>query len=182
MNVPRDCSRATNEPLVFEILGRSRVSTLVCHPGLNSLTGGGCLERPTCRVLVVDDYEPWRSFAIRTLQKKPEVQVVSEASDGLEAVQKAQELQPDLILLDIGLPTLNGIAAARRILQYAPQIKILFVSEQRSSAIVEEALGTGARGYVVKSKAATELWPAVEAVLQGKQFVSANLTDSALRF
>jgi len=137
------------------------------------------LERSTYRVLVVDDYQPWRSFATRTLQQKPELLVVSEASDGLEAVQKAQELQPDLILLDIGLPTLNGIAAARRILRYAPKTKILFVSEQRSSDIVEEALGTGARGYVVKSKAATELWPAVEAVLQGKQFVSANLTDSA---
>jgi len=137
------------------------------------------LERSTYRVLVVDDYQPWRSFATRTLQQKPELLVVSEASDGLEAVQKAQELQPDLILLDIGLPTLNGIAAARRILRHAPKIKILFVSEQRSSDIVEEALGTGARGYVVKSKAATELWPAVDAVLQGKQFVSANLTDSA---
>ena len=86
---------------------------------------------------MVDDYEPWRSFATRTLQKKSELQVVSEASDGLEAVLKAQELQPDLILLDIGLPTLNGIAAARRILQYAPKTRILFLSEQRSSDIVE---------------------------------------------
>lgn len=137
------------------------------------------MERSTYRVLVVDDYEPWRSFVTRTLQKIPELQVISEASDGLEAVQKAQELQPDLILLDIGLPTLNGIAAARRILQHAPKTRILFVSEQRSSDIVEEALGTGARGYVVKSKAATELWRAVEAVLQGNQFISAKLTDSA---
>jgi DNA-binding NarL/FixJ family response regulator len=128
---------------------------------------------------VVDDYEPWRSFATRTLQKKPELQVVSEASDGLEAVQKAQELQPDLILLDIGLPTLNGIAAARRILQHAPKTKILFMSEQRSSDIVEEALSTGARGYVVKADAANELLPAVEAVLQGKQFcLSKSLTGS----
>jgi len=147
--------------------------------GLELLTGGGGLERSIYRVLVVDDNEPWRSFATRTLQKNPELQVVSEASDGLEAVLKAQELQPDMILLDIGLPTLNGIAAARRILQHAPQTRILFMSEQRSSDIVEEALGTGARGYVVKSKAATELWPALEAVLQGKRFVSANLIDSA---
>ena len=127
---------------------------------------------------MVDDYEPWRSFALRTLQKKPELQVVSEASDGLEAVQKAQELQPDLILLDIGLPTLNGIEAARQILQYAPNTKIVFVSEQRSSDIVGEALRTGVGGYVVKSKAATELLPAVEAALQGKPFVSASLTCS----
>lgn len=129
---------------------------------------------------MVDDYEPWRSFASRTFQNNPELQIVGEASDGLEAVQKAQELQPDLILLDIGLPTLNGIAAARQILQHAPKIKILFLSEQRSSDIVEEALGTGARGYVLKSDAANELLPNVEAVLQGKQFcLSKSLSGSA---
>jgi len=136
------------------------------------------LGKSKFRVLAVDDYEPWRSFALRTLQKKPELQVVGEASDGLEAVQKAQELQPDLILLDIGLPTVNGIEAARQILQFAPNTKILFVSEQRSSDIVEEALRTGAGGYLVKSKAATELLPAVEAVLQGKQFIRPSLTSS----
>ena len=125
---------------------------------------------------MVDDYEPWRNFFSSALQMKQGLLVVGEASDGSEAVQKAQELQPDLILLDIGLPTVNGIEAARRILQYAPEIKILFVSEQRSSDIVEEALRTGAGGYVVKSKAASELLPAVEAVLRGKQFVSASLT------
>jgi CheY-like chemotaxis protein len=104
---------------------------------------------------------------------------VGEASDGLEAIQKAQELRPDLILLDIGLPTVNGIEAARRILQYAPNAKILFVSQERSSDIVQEALRTGACGYVLKSSAATELLPAVEAVLHGKQFASASLTASA---
>jgi len=134
------------------------------------------LGKSKFRVLAVDDYEPWRSFALRTLQKKPELQVVGEASDGLEAVQKAQELQPDLILLDIGLPTVNGIEAARQILQFAPNTKILFVSEQRSSDIVEEALRTGARGYLVKSKAATELVTAVEVVLQGEEFLSTSLT------
>jgi len=128
---------------------------------------------------VVDDYEPWCSFASRTLREKPELQVVGEASDGLEAVHKTQRLQPDILLLDIGLPTINGIEAARRILQFAPETKIIFVSEQQSPDIVEEALRTGADGYVVKSKAATELLPAVEAVLQGKQFVSASLTLSA---
>jgi DNA-binding NarL/FixJ family response regulator len=137
------------------------------------------LGRSTLRVLVIDDYEPWRSFVLRTLREVPELQVVSEASDGSEAVQKAQGLQPDLILLDIGLPTVNGIEAARRILRYAPNTKILFVSEQGSPDIVEEALRTGAGGYVVKSKAATELLPAVEAVLLGKQFVSASLTTCA---
>jgi len=125
---------------------------------------------------VVDDYEPWRRFVSTTLRERRELQLIAEAVDGPEAVQVAQQLQPDLILLDIGLPTINGIEAARRILQSAPKTKILFVSEQRSADVAEEALRTGAGGYVVKSHAATELLPAVEAVLQGKRFVSAGLT------
>ena len=129
----------------------------------------------TIRVLVVDDYEPWRRFICSALQKRPELQVVGEVSDGLEAVQQAEQLQPDLILLDIGLPTLNGIEAARRIRKASPTSKILFASENRSVDVAEEALSTGADGYVVKSAAASELLPAVEAVLQGKKFVSASL-------
>lgn len=132
------------------------------------------------RVLVVDDYEPWLNFATKTLRGKLELRVVGEASDGLEAVQKAKVLQPDLILLDIGLPTINGIQAARRILQHAPKTKILFVSEQRSPDIVEEALRTGAGGYVVKSDAASELLPAVKVLLEGKRFVSASLAGLEL--
>src|SRR5262249_34952219 len=122
-----------------------------------------------------DDYERWRRFARSTLRNETEVQVVSEASDGLEAIEQAQQLQPDLILLDIGLPTLNGIEAARRMRQVSPTSKILFVSENRSVDVAEEALSTGAWGYVVKSDAGRELVPAVKAVLEGKQFVSASL-------
>jgi DNA-binding NarL/FixJ family response regulator len=126
------------------------------------------------RILVVENFEPLRHFVCSTLQKQPEYQVISEVSDGAEAVQKAQELQPDLILLDIGLPTLNGFEVARRIREHAPRSKILFVSEDRSANIAESALRIGASGYVIKSNAARELLPAVGAVLQGKQFVSAN--------
>ena len=108
------------------------------------------METSAFRVLVVDDHEPWRRFIVSTLQTRPDLQVMSEASDGLDAVQKAVELQPHLILLDIGLPKLNGIEAARQILRSAPKSKILFVSENRSSDIVDEALQAGAVGYVVK--------------------------------
>ena len=132
------------------------------------------------RVLVVDDYEPWRRFFSTTLQKKRELQVIGQVSDGLEAVQQAQETQPDLILLDIGLPTLNGIEAARRIREVSPASKVLFVSENRSRDIAEEALSTGANGYVVKSDAANELLPAVDTVLQGKRFVSTSLAGHDL--
>jgi DNA-binding NarL/FixJ family response regulator len=128
------------------------------------------------RVLMVDDYAPWRRFVSSMLQKQPELQVIGEVSDGLEAVRKAEELQPDLILLDIGLPKLNGIEAARRIRKLSPIPKILFASENRSPAIAREALRTGAGGYVVKSDAATQLLPAVNAVLEGKRFVSASLS------
>jgi DNA-binding NarL/FixJ family response regulator len=127
------------------------------------------------RVLVVDDFEPFRRFVCSTLGKRQDLQVIGEVSDGLEAVQKAEELQPDLILMDIGLPILNGIEAARRIRGLSPESKILFLSENRSWEIAEEALCTGAGGYVVKSDAGSELLPAVEAVLHGKQFVSASL-------
>ena len=134
------------------------------------------MVKPSIRVLVVDDYEPLRHLFVSTLGRQPELQVIGELSDGLEAVLRARELQPDLILLDIGLPTLNGIEAARRIREQSPESKILFLSENRSWDVVEEALHTGAGGYVLKSDAGNELLPAVEAVLQGKQFVSSSLS------
>lgn len=109
------------------------------------------------------------------LQKQSQFQVIAEVSDGLEAVNQARQLQPDLILLDIGLPTLNGIEAARRIREVSARSKVLFVSENRSTDVVAEALRTGAGGYVVKSDAARDLLLAVSAVLQGKRFVSAGL-------
>jgi DNA-binding NarL/FixJ family response regulator len=136
------------------------------------------LTTSSIRVLVVDDYAPWRRFVSSTLQTQPELEVVAEVSDGLDAIYQSQELQPDLILLDIGLPVLNGIEAARRIREVSPASKILFVSENRSVDVVEAALSTGAGGYVVKSDGASKLLPAVAAVLQGKQFVSVSLTNS----
>jgi DNA-binding NarL/FixJ family response regulator len=136
------------------------------------------------RVLVVDDYQPWVRLIRSMLPEAWELQVIAEASDGREAVQKAIELQPDLILLDIGLPALNGIEAARQIRQHNPKARILFVSEQRSPDVVREALTTGS-GYVVKSCAPRELLPAIKTVLEGGRFVSASvqgqkLTDSKI--
>ena len=101
-------------------------------------------------------------------------------SDGLEAVQKAEELKPDLILLDIGLPTLNGIEAARRILELAPESKIIFLTLQTSPAFVQEAMRLGAWGYVFKTHAAADLLPAINAVLSGQQFVSCATVCAAL--
>jgi len=128
---------------------------------------------------LIDDYEPWRRFLCSILEKETELQVIAEVSDGLEAVQKAEELQPDLILLDIGLPKLNGIKAARQIEKLCPKSRILFLSEQSSTDVVEEALNTGAYGYVFKSDARTELLSAVEAVIRGEQFVGRRFTGYA---
>jgi DNA-binding NarL/FixJ family response regulator len=114
---------------------------------------------------VADDFEPWRRLLHTILRENPELQVVCEVSDGLEAVQKALELQPDLILLDIGLPTLSGIEAARRIRTLVPNAKILFVSENYSMDIARGTLSAGGCGYVIKSDA-------------GRQFVSARLGQS----
>jgi len=130
------------------------------------------IEGSSIRVLVVDDYEPFRRFVCSTLRKRPAFQIVGEASDGAEAVRQAEELKPDLILLDIGLPTLNGMAAARQIRKLAPDSKIIFVSQESSPDLVQEALSLGARGYVAKTRAASDLLAAVEEVLEGRPFVS----------
>lgn len=127
------------------------------------------------RVLVVEDFEPFRRFVCSTLGKRPELQIVGTVSDGLEAVQKAEELHPDLILLDVGLPTLNGIEAARQIRKLSPESKLLFVSQEFSADVVREALSLGALGYVAKAKAGNELLAAVEEVCQGRLFVGAGL-------
>ena len=103
------------------------------------------------RVLVVDDYEPWRQQVCSILQIQPELRVVAEAGDGLEAVQKAQELKPDLILLDIGLPNLNGLEAAKQIRQAAPDAQIIFLTQNSDRDVVRAALSTGAQGYVLKT-------------------------------
>lgn len=110
------------------------------------------------------------------LEEIPELQIIEEVADGLEAVQKAEDLQPDLIMLDIGLPSLNGIDAARRIRKLSPKSKILFMSQESSAHVVQEALALGALGYVVKAHAGSELIPALEEVLQGRQFVSSGLS------
>ena len=125
------------------------------------------------KVLVVDDYAPWLHFVSIALAVKPEIQVVGEAQDGITAIQKASQLKPDLVVLDIGLPDMSGIEVARRILEMAPKTRILFLTEATARDIVRDALLTGAQGYVVKSSAAKELVPAVEAVLLDCHFVSA---------
>ena len=132
------------------------------------------------RVLVVEDYAAFRRVLVSAIQSKAEIQVICEVADGPEAVQKARELQPELILLDIGLPRLNGIEAARQIRNLSPESKILFVSQESSADIVQAALETGAKGYVVKADVGRELIPALDAVLRGQTYVSKSLSGHGL--
>ena len=103
------------------------------------------------------------------------MQIVGEVSDGLEAVRRAEELRPDLILLGVDLPSLSGLAVARQIRTLSPNSKIIFVTQESDPSIVEGALSLGALGYVVKTRIASTLVAAVEAVLEGRQFVSGGL-------
>jgi DNA-binding NarL/FixJ family response regulator len=128
-------------------------------------------------VLVVEDFPQFRQLVCSSLNKRPELQIVCEVSDGLDAVQKAHELQPDLILMDVWLPTLNGFEAARRIRKLSPESKILFVSQEFSADVVQEAFRLGALGYVVKTRVVGDLLAAVEAVRRGGRFASSGLCD-----
>jgi DNA-binding NarL/FixJ family response regulator len=118
------------------------------------------------RVLVVDDFEKWRRYVHSTVEQIHGIEVVGEAADGLEAIQKAKDLQPDLILLDIGLPRLNGIEVARRLSTISPESKIIFFTENRSLEIKQEAFRAGGSAYVIKSNSESELIAAVNALLK----------------
>ena len=124
------------------------------------------------RVLVVEDFVPYRQFTCVTLASVCGLQVVGEASDGLEAIQKAVELKPDLIVLDIGLPSLNGIEVAREIRSLVPESIIIFLTQESSADVMQLAFSVGARGYVAKSNADSDLLAAVDAVLLGMTFLS----------
>jgi two-component system nitrate/nitrite response regulator NarL len=136
------------------------------------------------RTLVVDDFSSFRRRVCWMLEENPEVRLIGEAADGAEAVQKAVESQPDLILLDSDLPKLSGIEAARQIRKVVPKSKLLFVSQDSNPEVVQAAFQLGARGYVIKSDAARELLTAVKSVIQGARYVSRalaglDLTDAA---
>ena len=127
------------------------------------------------RILLVDDNEPFRRFVASALHDQPNLHVIGEVGDGFEAVRQAEAMQPDLILLDIGLPGLNGIGAARRMGELAPNARIIFLTQESSTDMVREALSLGAWGYLIKVQAGKELLVAVEMVMQGKRFVSSGL-------
>ena len=126
------------------------------------------------RIVVVDDIEDWRRWLASMLREEP-FEIIGEASNGLEAVYRVAQTQPTVVLLDIGLPRLNGIEAGVRIRRVAPDAKILYLSQEFDPDIVRAALQLGAFGYVLKSDAARELVEAIHTVVRGKKFVSSGV-------
>jgi len=123
------------------------------------------------RVLIVDDFAPWHSLIKTQLEHEPKWQIIGSALDGLDAVQKTRDLQPDLLLMDICLPKLNGIEAARQIRELVPEAKIIFLSSNMHPDVAEAALNAGGLGCIPKWNVAECLVPGIESVLAGQPFI-----------
>lgn len=130
------------------------------------------MQSANIRIVVVDNYAPWRLFVALALAARPDIHVVAEAGDGLTALQKVTELQPDVVITAIRLPDIGGIELARQIGKLAPMTKTMFLTDVCSEKVVKEGLSTGAYCYVLKADAARDLLPALEALLQDDYFVS----------
>lgn len=141
---------------------------------MQTLNGGASLTR-LHRVLVVEDHAAFRRIVCELLRESAALQIVGEAADGLDAVRQAEALQPDVVVLDISLPTLNGLEAASRIRAVAPGAKVMFITVELSLEVMEEALQRGAHGYVYKPRAQRDMLPVLDAILGGARFVSGGL-------
>ena len=140
---------------------------------MGSSTGWGPQPK---RILVVDDFAAWRRFLNTLLDLTPEWQVSGEAVTGAEAIARAVELHPDLVLLDIDLPDIDGIEIARQLRVILPKTKVVFLTAEPSPEVVTVAMSTGAVGYLLKSQVVHELLPALACVFSGKQFISKGIT------
>jgi len=134
---------------------------------------------PKVRILVADDHEIVRRGARAVLETQPGWEVVAEAKDGREAVEKAEQEKPDVVLLDISMPELNGLEAARRIRHASPGTEVLVFTMHDSEQMVYEGIGAGARGYLLKSDAGRNLVAAVDCVRRRKPFFSPTIADAA---
>lgn len=171
----RNCSRTAIERADYGIIRRLQLIDDCRVRSSSGVSALGVVISTSFRILLVDDFEPWRHYLVAKLGENPALEIVGMASDGPEAVLKAAELRPDLILMDINLPELSGIQAAAKIRGLSPESKILFVSQNLDFDVALAALNAGGFGYVVKSDAECELLTAVEAVMSGERFVSALL-------
>lgn len=132
------------------------------------------------RIFIADDHEVVRKGLIALLQAQPDWEVCGEAADGREAVEKAAEVKPDIVILDIGMPSLNGLEATRQILKVNPEAKILVLTLHDSDSVVREVLNAGARGFLLKSDAARDLVAAVEALRRDKTYFTSKVAAMVL--
>jgi len=132
------------------------------------------------RILVADDHEIVRRGLCTLLRAQPDWEVCGEASNGREAVEKALQMQPEVVILDVGMPSLNGLEATRQILKANPQIKILILTLHDTDQVVQEVLNAGARGFLLKSDAARDLVAAVEALRRGKIYFTPKVASMVL--
>jgi two-component system nitrate/nitrite response regulator NarL len=132
------------------------------------------MPKSPIRVLLVEDFAPFREVVRSLFQRRSDFVLVGEVGDGLEAVKQARELQPEVIVLDVGLPQLNGLQAARQISSVAPATKIVFLTLQSTPEMVREALHIGARGYILKSDV-NEILKGIDSILLGVRFLSSSL-------
>jgi DNA-binding NarL/FixJ family response regulator len=129
------------------------------------------------QILLVDDYLPWHAFIFELFEREADLKIIAVAVDGFEAVRKAKELQPDLILTDVSLRGMSGLEVTRITRTASPNAKILFLSEHRGVDIIQAAFDAGSSGYVLKVDSNSDLIPGVRAVVLGQQFVSRSLAE-----
>src|ERR1700731_291458 len=132
------------------------------------------------RILIADDHEVVRRGLCTLLQTREGWEVCGEAKDGREAVEKAKQVRPDVVILDVGMPNLNGLAATRQLIQQNPQQKVIVLTITDSDQVIREALDAGARGFVLKSDAARDLVSAVEALQSKRMFFTPRVNDLVL--
>lgn len=137
------------------------------------------MKTATVRVLVVDDFRPFRQWVRSKLETEQKFEIVAEAAGALEGIRKAKELTPDLIVLDVTLPDITGIEAAKELCRIVPSAKIIFLSRHADADIAQCALSSGAKGYVTKSDAERDFFPALQEVLAGRKFVSSVVRPDA---
>jgi DNA-binding NarL/FixJ family response regulator len=132
------------------------------------------------RILIADDHEVVRRGLCALLQAHEGWEVCGEAADGREAVEKAKQLKPDIVILDIGMPNLNGLAATRQLADFDPNCKIIVLTITDSDHVIREALNAGARGFVLKSDAVRDLVAAIEALQRGQMFFTSRVNEMVL--
>src|SRR6195256_3896417 len=132
------------------------------------------------RILIADDHEVVRRGLCTLLQSHEGWEVCGEAKDGRETVEKAKQVKPDVVILDVGMPNLNGLAATRQLMQENPQQKVIVLTITDSDQVIREALDAGARGFVLKSDAARDLVSAVEALQSKRMFFTPRVNDLVL--